>query len=330
MNGWGCCYEDVCEPTVSVLVPVHGVEAWIVACAESLFRQTYRSIEYIFVDDCSPDAGVELIEDTVKRFPHRREQVRILRHDVNKGLGGARQTGLLAATGDFVCFVDGDDVLYPQAIETMCKIQRETGADCVDAAFEELYADGRKRTVMPFVGSERAYLRRILMRNVLTHNIWGKLFKRSLFTDHGLNFEQGVDLGEDYSMVARVCYFARRAVCNVPLYGYRVGENSHFAGKLNRQKAISSVRSYGIVNRFYRRDRAHTPFDFAMQLGLLLCYINTGKGGMLSLEDAEALLGVPITNPLLRLVQRLVRDNSKNTLPKVLYRLIKRCYLIGR
>ena len=68
---------------VSVLVPVYGVAQYIGACAASLFGQTYRDIEFIFVDDCSPDDSISVLKAVLKAYPDRENQVRILRHEAN-------------------------------------------------------------------------------------------------------------------------------------------------------------------------------------------------------------------------------------------------------
>ena len=71
---------------VSLLVPIYGVEQCIATCAESLFGQTYESLEYIFVDDCTPDRSMDVLQQCLDRYPHRREQVRIIHHKQNRGL----------------------------------------------------------------------------------------------------------------------------------------------------------------------------------------------------------------------------------------------------
>ena len=102
---------------VSLLVPVYGVEKYIRQCSRTLFGQTYDDIEYVFVDDCSPDNSVAVIRQVLAEYPHREQQVRIVRHDHNRGLGAARKTALEAATGDFVLNVDSDDYLSLDAVE---------------------------------------------------------------------------------------------------------------------------------------------------------------------------------------------------------------------
>ena len=76
---------------VSILVPIFNVEKYIERCAISLFEQTYKEIEYIFVDDCSPDDSVKILEKIIERYPQRREHIRIIHHKKNRGLAAARK-----------------------------------------------------------------------------------------------------------------------------------------------------------------------------------------------------------------------------------------------
>ena len=96
---------------ISILTPIYGVEKYIEQCARSLFEQSYASIEYIFVDDCTPDKSIGILQSLLKEYPERAQQVRIIHHDRNRGVGAARQTALMAATGDYLLFADSDDML---------------------------------------------------------------------------------------------------------------------------------------------------------------------------------------------------------------------------
>ena len=117
---------------ISVLVPVYGVERYIEECAVSLFEQTYENLEYIFVDDYTPDDSVNILLNVIEHYEKRKEQVRIIRHDYNRGLGAARATALEAASGDFVIAVDSDDKLAIDAIEKLCRLQQTVDADIVE------------------------------------------------------------------------------------------------------------------------------------------------------------------------------------------------------
>ena len=101
---------------VSILVPVYGVEKYIGQCAETLFSQTYDDIEYVFVDDCTPDDSIQVLRQVLSAYPQRTNQVSIIRHDHNRGLGAARKTAFEASTGEFVMNVDSDDYLAQDAV----------------------------------------------------------------------------------------------------------------------------------------------------------------------------------------------------------------------
>ena len=81
------------NPKVSIIVPIYRVEEYIERCAESLFAQTFDDIEYIFVDDCSPDKSVEILQRTLEKYPHRKRLTRIERLSSNSGLPAVRAPG---------------------------------------------------------------------------------------------------------------------------------------------------------------------------------------------------------------------------------------------
>lgn len=82
---------------------------YIERCAVSLFEQTYQNIEYIFVNDCTKDNSIDILRQTMERYPNRVSQVHIIEHKHNTGLAGARNTAVKSATGDFIMHVDSDD-----------------------------------------------------------------------------------------------------------------------------------------------------------------------------------------------------------------------------
>ena len=94
---------------VSILVPVHNVEKFIEKCARSLFEQTYENLEYVFVDDCSPDKSMDVLERVVDEYPTRKSQIKVVRNAVNKGASESKNIAVANATGEFVSFVDSDD-----------------------------------------------------------------------------------------------------------------------------------------------------------------------------------------------------------------------------
>lgn len=116
---------------VSVVVPVYNVEQSIVRCAESLFEQTLDEMQFIFVDDASPDQSVSLLEQTLERFPRRKPQTIILHHARNRGLPTARATGLAYVEAPYVAHCDSDDYVEPAMYEKLYNYARQNDSDMV-------------------------------------------------------------------------------------------------------------------------------------------------------------------------------------------------------
>ena len=77
-------------PLISILIPVYNVEKFIERCARSVFEQTYENLEYVFVDDCSPDKSIQILERVLAEYPKREKQTKIIHHDKNRGVAAAR------------------------------------------------------------------------------------------------------------------------------------------------------------------------------------------------------------------------------------------------
>ena len=117
---------------VSVCIPVYGVEKYIERCARSLFEQTMKDdIEFIFVDDCTPDKSIEVLQKVLEEYPNRKDQVKIIHHEVNKGLTGARNTALKYVSGDYIIHCDSDDWVDKDLYATMYKKAAKENADVV-------------------------------------------------------------------------------------------------------------------------------------------------------------------------------------------------------
>ena len=160
---------------ISILVPVYGVEKYIPQCAKTLFEQTYHDIEYIFVDDCSPDDSIVVLQQILANYPERKNQVHIVRHDHNRGLGAARKTAFEAATGDFVINVDSDDYLSLNAVELLVAKQQETGADIVSSSYTSVFQDGTAILHAEPHYSKDDCLKLMLIQNTLLPHIWARL-----------------------------------------------------------------------------------------------------------------------------------------------------------
>ena len=115
-------------PLVSVIVPVYGVERYIERCAVSLFEQTYKDIEYIFVNDATPDKSIEVLKTVMERYPERAKAVRIVEHPQNRGVSAARNSGVETASGEYLWQVDADDYIEKNAVRTLVDTAKQHSA----------------------------------------------------------------------------------------------------------------------------------------------------------------------------------------------------------
>lgn len=123
---------------ISVIVAVYNVEQYIEKCLLSIKNQTYTDVEVLMIDDGSKDSSGKICE----RFANSDSRFRVI-HKENEGLGFARNTGLELVSGDYVVFIDGDDFLEPNMLDTLMKYQNETGSDMVICGFKR-YIDEKQ------------------------------------------------------------------------------------------------------------------------------------------------------------------------------------------
>lgn len=207
------------ENKVSVIVPIYKVEGFIERCARSLMEQTLGEVEYIFVDDASPDRSMEILRRTLTDYPERQEQVRILTHEQNKGLPAARNTGLEAATGEYIFHCDSDDYVEREMLEEMYKAAKEQAADYLWSDFWLSFEQNeRYMQVRGYTTSREALLS--VLEGAMKYNVWNKLVSRSLYSENNIWFPTGHSMGEDMTMIRLLACAKRVAYIPKAYYHY--------------------------------------------------------------------------------------------------------------
>ena len=204
----------------SIVVPVYNVEQYLGQCLESLLAQDYGDYEVICVNDGSTDGSREILTKWESRMP----QMRVIDRE-NGGLSAARNTGLEAATGDYVLFVDSDDWVAPHMLRTLaeaaggeemvCFACQRTDNEATDTFTEETATGwgyynhhALEARVVPFVC------------------VWQRCYRRQFLADNNLRFREGI-LHEDNEFTPRACLKANKVkVIPDVLYYYRVRPNS--------------------------------------------------------------------------------------------------------
>lgn len=126
---------------VTLAMPVYGVERTVRDALLSALEQTYENIEFLVIDDGSPDRSMDIVGELLAAH-HRSAAVRIIRHPQNLGLGDTRNTAIRHATGDYIYFMDSDDLLTPDCIERLASYMEQTPVDFVAASRRRETFDG--------------------------------------------------------------------------------------------------------------------------------------------------------------------------------------------
>lgn len=141
------------RPDISVIVPVYNTEKYIEKCARSLFSQTFDSIEYCFIDDCSDDNSISLVQNVLKEFPNRRAACKFIRNETNRGVASSRNAGLAIAEGKYIYFCDSDDYIDETMLEKMFLKAKSSLADVVLCDFYFSYSDAKEYYECPQISN---------------------------------------------------------------------------------------------------------------------------------------------------------------------------------
>ena len=204
---------------VSIIVPVYRVEKYIERCVRSLFEQTLENVEYIFVDDSSPDQSMAILHQLIKEYEQKDLLVKIVSHEHNKGLPSARNTGLAQATGEYIFHCDSDDWVEKDAMEKMFLAAQSNQADIV---WSDWFLSFQKNErYMQQKGTETPVdCIKAMLSGRMKYNVWNKLVKRSLYIDHQIRFPDGFGMGEDMTMIRLFSFAEKVSYLPVACYHY--------------------------------------------------------------------------------------------------------------
>ena len=311
---------------ISVLVPVYGVEKYIARCAESLFCQTYGDLEYVFVDDCTPDSSIGILRSVMERHPVRKTQVRIIRNDENMGIGAVRQRLIDESTGDALTFVDSDDYLPPRAVELLAAEMGRSGAYIVDGGWQRVTREGASAVNRPYQGrDEKHYLRLMLCQNIVSNRLWGRLYRRRLFTDNGIRLAPGIDYCEDYSVITRLMFHARRSFIDDSVYYYCDDNAGSYTHTMSPRHMRSFVMSNRVVLDFFTSNDPQGRYSFPLQIGMLNVLRTVRRNGY-GFGDVDGLLGYAPKGLVFRMLASMLRGKCPLRIAETAYLAVRKLY----
>ena len=276
--------------SITILIPIYGVEQYIAQCAEALFSQTYQDIDYVFCNDCTPDRSIAVLQEVVERYPNRKPRVRIISNETNKGIGYTRKRLIDEVHGEAFFFADSDDVLPANAMEVLAKRMQETDADIVEGAYRE-YHDGKLgEPCLPSHDDADSYFSKALCQNIIQLRVWGKLFKASVIARVPSLFLEGIDFAEDVCATSRLAAVTSRSFTDEVVDWYRTDNVSSYTKNIDKKNILSYFRAMKQVLSFYHM-RGHLPLS--LEIGVLNCYRECRKSGIPPREADQILRYFP-------------------------------------
>ena len=254
--------ESSLRPKVSIVVPIHGVEQFIERCARSLFNQTFKGVEFVFVNDCTTDNSMAILESVRKEYGDA--NVKIVNLEQNVGLPQARCKGIEQASGDYILHVDSDDWIEPDMVERLYQRAVENGADMVCCDWVEEYAD-HSELFSHFEASRDIYYDTILALDTDAY-VWSRLTKREMY--EGLEFPT-CNMFEDFVITSQLVAKTRSIeFIHTPMYHYLRNNATSIRSSANTRKILSQE----VQNIFnvYQRVTREEPGQHQRAIGRML------------------------------------------------------------
>lgn len=221
------------QPLISVIIPAYNIENYIERCLKSVCEQTYTNLEIIVVDDGSKDHTGKIIDRMAKK------DTRIIPvHKKNAGVSAARNTGLDWATGDYIGFVDGDDIIEEDMYEFLINNALKYNADISHCGYQMVFPDrvdyyyntGEVRIQDNYTG-----IFDLIKADKVEPGLWNKLYKREVIGEKKL--DENIKINEDVLFNYYLFKEAKKSVFeDVPKYHYMVRRNSASTSKVNMNK----------------------------------------------------------------------------------------------
>ena len=226
---------------VSVILPVYNGEAFLEKTASSVISQTYKNIELIIVDDHSTDRSLE-ISNRLKELDKR---ISVFSNETNLGVLETRIKASRLARGEWIAFIDADDLWEPDKLEKQISLQKTTGCDLVYTASAFIDADGNNYDWIMHVPTEVSY-RKLLKQNIISNS--SVMLRKNDYLRFSPHEEREYDMHEDFACWLKMLK-AGLVACGVdePLISYRLSKKSVSSNKVKASKMnLNTYRHIGL------------------------------------------------------------------------------------
>ena len=304
---------------LSICVPIYGTEKYIERCARSLFDQDIQDVEYIFVNDCTKDAAIDVLKNVVADYPYVGSRVKIINHEKNKGLAGARLTGLQNATGEYVWCVDSDDYIQQKAIMELAPYMDGINELIAFNYFYDRNGEITRFTEKPFTVSN-------VLMNIVSPSIWKCVVKRSLFFDNGIFPIVGINVSEDYLLLARLIVASKKTLFldSKYLYFYELGNEGSYLHNPSLKSVENTADATIIVAQYYIEKDIAKQYKEVLFIKLVMAYLSLVELDKCNLRCGKLINTIKEINPFMFQLVFLFGHKKLNLIVNVYKKIVFR------
>ena len=256
---------------VSILVPIYKVEKFFSKCLESLLSQTYPHIEYVFVNDCTPDNSMLVLRDMLQKYPLRAKMVNIIENERNSGIAVVRNTLLDHASGDYILFVDSDDWIEKDMVEKLVAEATSSDADIVGCDYFEDYPDRMKLCKQSYPADHVEAMKAMTLLRI-KGVLWKLLIRRDLIVRNKLAFIPDIQFGEDYIFCCKLFFYAKSfSSVDKALYHYVQYNPNNYCSTDSDARIQSFANAIQMVEDFYREKGVYDILKSELMQRKFLC-----------------------------------------------------------
>ena len=244
---------------VSIIITIFNCERYIDACARSLFEQSLDSIEYIFVNDATPDNSINILEKIINDYPDRKPFIKIINLEKNGGVSNARRIGIENATGEYIIHADSDDWVDKDMYERLYLKAKETNADIVGCNFRHEFTDIQYNFHQQYADTMEENISRLINGKIFP-SLCTSLTRRSLIEDNGITFPIGLNMGEDLYFNLQLYLHATKIVSmDWAPYHYRHTEDSSCVQR-SRRSIDSDISIAGLIEKLMKEHNLYEKY----------------------------------------------------------------------
>ena len=244
---------------ISIIIAVYNCEKYIEACVRSLFEQTLNDIEYVFVNDATPDISITVLEKVIEDYPTRKPFIKIINLERNGGVSNARRIGIENATGEYVIHADSDDWVDKDMYERLYLKAKETDADIVGCNFRHEFTDIQYVFRQQYADSKEENISRLINGRIFP-SLCTSLTRRSLIEDNKITFPVGLNMGEDLFFNLQLYLHAKKIVSiDWAPYHYRHTEDSSCVQR-TKKSIDSDIAIAGLIEKLMQEQHLYDKY----------------------------------------------------------------------